>query len=392
MGSKFKCFVIVFLILNLSSKAQVNSDFQSVDSITYTYYTSGRWDELIRSGNEALGSGIDYKYLRQRLGFAYYSKGDYFQSGRQFEKALLFDSYDSFTLTYLYYSYLLTGRSESAAFIAGKMPAELRKSLSLQLFKPLESIELEYNIKYAASGLRSNPQYYHIGIGSAIGSRFGIYQMFSDNNQTFIVQQQNRNLNFRGRQTEYLVLLKYTLSPHWIIKGGYHYLHPTFDTITSQAHLGLMELSSFYGRWNFGINTSLLESSSTTVLQTGVKAGTSFYGSLNMYFNTSLTMTSSQTANHLIFDQRAGIKVIKNGWVEGSLTIGNMTNYHDHDGTYVYNLIDPTIFRTGVTLFLFKGTHITFWANYSYERKEYYENSQYHYNQFSYLGGIKWKL
>jgi hypothetical protein len=392
MGAKFQCFVIGLLILNLGVNGQVITDFQSVDSISYKYYSTGNWEELIKYGNTAISKGIDYKYLRQRLGFAYYSKGDYIRSEKHFGKAIAFDSYDSFTLTYLYYSYVMSGRYESATFIAGKMPAELRKSLSIKLFQPLESIDLEYNYKYAASGLRSNPQYYHIGVNSNIGSRLGIYQMFSDNNQTFTVQHMNNHKNYHDQQTEYLLLLKYTLSPHWRIKAGYHYLHPTYNAVTSIAHLGLLQLSSDYGRFNFGINASLLKGSSSTIYQSGLRAGTSFYGALSTYFVSSVSMTGSQTANHFIFDQKAGLRIIKNGWIELNLTTGNLTSYWDHDGLYVYNLIDPTVFRSGGTFYLYSGQHITLWLNYSFERKEYSENSQYRYNQFSYLGGIKWKL
>jgi tetratricopeptide (TPR) repeat protein len=108
MGSKFKYLVIVlsFFFFNFAVKAQIDIDFQSIDSLTYRYYKSGDWNNLINLGNKAIEHGIDYKYLRQRLGLAFFSNGDYFEARKHFEKALSFDSFDTFTLVYLYYTYL----------------------------------------------------------------------------------------------------------------------------------------------------------------------------------------------------------------------------------------------------------------------------------------------
>ena len=50
--------------------------------------------------------------------------------------------------------------------------------------------------------LRSNPQYFHVGINSAIGSRLELYQMFSGYNQTVIVQQQDGNLRNAHEQSD----------------------------------------------------------------------------------------------------------------------------------------------------------------------------------------------
>ena len=76
-----------------------------------------------------------------------------------------------------------------------------------------------------------------------------------------------------------------------------------------------------------------------------------------------------------IYDQKAGIKVSKKhlGGRESD-PWGTWTNYRDHEAMYVYNLVDATTLRTGVTFFyLYRGNIFSLWANYSYERKEYYE-------------------
>jgi hypothetical protein len=392
MGAKFKYFVIGLLFLNIAANGQKSLDFQSVDSLTYKYYLSGDWDNLIIVGNKAIDNDIDYKFLRQRLGYALFLKGDYIHARTHLEKALMFDGFDTFTLTYLYYTYLNSGLSENARLISGKMSSDLKDSLMVKSFVPVESVDFEYNFKYASSGLRSNPQYFHIGINSLIGSRLELYQMFSDYNQTIMFQQMGLLRSANDNQFEYYALFRLTVSQHWMVKSAYHYLNTNYNEVGSSSHLGFLELSGNFNRLRFGINSSVLKGSQSSVLQTGVEAGVRFAGQMNFYLNSSLALTDLQNTGHLVYDQKAGLKVFKNIWVEGNLTLGDMTNYRDHEAKYIYNLIDATTSRTGATVFIYTGKHISLWANYAYERKEYYENNLYHYNQFSYLGGIKWKL
>jgi len=83
---------------------------------------------------------------------------------------------------------------------------------------------------------------------------------------------------------------------------------------------------------------------------------------------------------------------MKKLWLEGYVTFGRLTDYNDYTGLYIYNTYDPTIFRLGATAYLPLNRNVSLWTNFSYESKEYLEKSSNHYNQFSYMGGIKWKL
>jgi|WetSurMetagenome_2_1015567.scaffolds.fasta_scaffold02201_13 hypothetical protein len=392
MGSKFRFVVTALFFIAVTVAGQDRTDFRSVDSLTYKYYLSGEWDKLIIEGSKAIDSNIDYKYLRQRIGYAYYSKGDYMQAKKHFEKAMTYDSFNDFTLTYLYYSYLFLGQEEYASLFSSKMSVELKKQLNIRSFKPVESIDFEYNYKYATSNLRSDPQYFHIGLNSTLGPRFSLYQMFGHYNQTYLVQQFGSYSKIPDTQPEYYALLKFAASRHFIISTAYHYLYPTYDYVTSPVHLGMVEITSGSGRFNFGINASLLKTGSYSVRQTGIRTLVSFTRNVHMYFGSSLSMTSKQNEDHLIFEQTAGFRVYRNLWIEGNITTGNFTDYHDHEAMYVYDFIDPTTFRTGLTGLLYTGKHLSLWTNVSFEQKKYYSNTNYHYSQFSYLGGIKWKL
>lgn len=216
--------------------------------------------------------------------------------------------------------------------------------------------------------------------------------MFSNYRQTVTIQGQGQNEIVKDRQPEYYALLKFIVSPHLMIKSAYHYLYTAYSTTNSHANLGFLGLSANFSRFNFEADLSVLNTGQYIVKQSGIQAGVAFSGNLNIYLNSALSMTNQQNINQFIYNQKAGIKLFKKVWLEGNLTFGDLTNYNDYDAMYVYNTIDPIIFRAGPTLFINVGKHITIWTNYCYERKELNENTLYHYNQYSYLGGVKWKL
>jgi prophage tail gpP-like protein len=93
----------------------------------------------------------------------------------------------------------------------------------------------------------------------------------------------------------------------------------------------------------------------------------------------------------MIFSQVAGINLSKKLWAEGSVTFGNLQNYTDHNALYVYNSVDPTVFRTGASLYWYLHKNLTLYGNYLYDTKE-VEQTSGQYIQHSFLTGIIWKL
>jgi hypothetical protein len=392
MGSKNKYLIFILFFLFPSLNAQEKMDYRNVDSLTYSYYKSGEWNKLISLGEAAIGENIDYKYLRERLGYAFFVQGDYYNSKFHFKKALTFDSYDQFSLEYLYYSYLNTGNDEYAGVSLRRFTPELRKSLSIKPFKALTSIELEYDFKKASTVMRSNPQYYRLGITTKLGYRFALYQSYSGYYQTISVQQNGGIVKVSYSQPEYYVLLNYCVSNQMLVKTAYHFIHNSSRSSVTNGNLFFLAMTQDLNRFSFEINSSVLTISQEATFQAGVHAGYVFPGRSGFYLNGTLSGLFQQNGNGVIYAQKAGLKVNNKLWLEGNVTFGKMTGYNDYNGLYVYNLYDPMTFRCGTTLYLLLNRNISIWTNIAYESKEYAENNSIHYNQFSYLGGIKWKL
>lgn len=380
----YKYVVIFLLFFPLFSFSQAKLDFQKADSLSYQYYLKGDWKNLIEITKEAFKQRIDSKFMYQRAGYAYFMTGDYYAAKRQFKKALKFDQADDFTREYLYYSALNAG-SQNTRYYAGNLSEESASRLGIRQFNPIESVDAEFNLKTNTVKTRSNQNYYRIGINSELGYRVSLYQAYSYFDQTIS--------NELTKQPEYLALLKWTLSPVWHVKTAYHRFFTNIGNISYPGNLGYIALSSQLNRFNLEANGSILKSSLATTRQMGFQAGVVLPGRSNIYLTSSVVEMFELDASRIIYSQTAGLKCFSNLWAEGNITLGNLKNYNTFNSLYVYNSQDPSVFRTGFSLFYFLGKHISLIGNFTFNQQEIENNTaNKNYYQYSYSGGIKWKL
>jgi tetratricopeptide (TPR) repeat protein len=380
----YKYVILLFLLLPLAGFSQVKLNFQEVDSLSYQYYQKGRWDKLIVLTNEAFKQEIDSKFIRQRAGYAYFMSGDYTAAGIQYQKALEFDLADESTREYLYYSSLLSG-AENCRLFAGNLPAETASRLGIRRINPVGMIDSEFNLKTNQIQSRSNQIYYRIGINSELGYRFSLYQAFSYYEQIIS--------NVLAQQPEYMALLKWSLSPAWQIKGAYHHLFTINGNISYPGNLGIIALSTQMNRFSFEANASVLNSSLATTQQFGLQTTVVLPGRSNIYLTGSLVGMIENSAYRTIYSQTAGFKCSKNIWVEGNVTLGNLKNYNTYYSLYVYNSVDPSLFRSGLSLIYFLGKHLTISGNFAFDQMHINKSTALtNYYQYSYSGGLKWRL
>lgn len=72
--------LIVFMMIlgvGFTNELLAQQSLPKVDALTYQLFQQKAWDNLIKEGNKAIQNGIDYYYLRVRMGIAYYEKGNY---------------------------------------------------------------------------------------------------------------------------------------------------------------------------------------------------------------------------------------------------------------------------------------------------------------------------
>jgi tetratricopeptide (TPR) repeat protein len=392
MGSKGKYLIIIFLVLPLNARSQNKPDFVYTDSITFKYYSTGDWKKVIDYANQGIESGIDYKFLRQRLGYAYFSSGDFYDARLNFEKALTYDSYNDFTLEYLYYSYLNTGKEDCAGIYAKRLNPEVRKKMSLSPFKMISALEAEYNYKYSGTVLRSDPQYYRFGISTRLGLRLNLYQSISRYRQELSLRKSVRPANISLKQADYYASLGWNASGNLMLHGAWHYLNTGSGDVNYNGNLFLLSVAPDFNRLIIKAQGTFLMMNKRKIYQSSVQGSYVFPGRPGFYMREQVAILSESGNYRLIFESGAGLKLYRNLWLEANGTSGNLDGYNDFNGLYVYNTYDPIIFRGGGTLTWYIGSHLSAWFNSTYEKRQFYEDSSFHYNQISYLAGLRWKI
>lgn len=378
-----KLIIIILLFISVKAKTEEVLTFMSADSITYKYYMEGEWDKLIETGKQALEQNIDFKRLRQRMGYAYFIKADYYASQKHYEKALEFDEFDPDTREYLYYCGLNTGNLPNARNHAQKLTDEAKTRLRIHAFNPLVFVDLEYNYKANNSDTRSHPSYFRGGLYTQIGYRLSLYQSASNYKQTVD--------SVLIKQPDYFALVNWSLTSRTSLSVAYHHLNTSLDGSKYPGNLVFGSLTTRLNRFTLGLNGSFFRYDIGDFKQAGLLAGVTLPGKSNLYFNTYLTGMIEPDNNRLIFAQFVGARIFKKLWAEATVTVGNIQNYNDHNALYIYNSIDPTLFRTGMSLYLNATKNITFYSNYLYDTKQ-VEQTTNQYIQQSFLGGIIWKL
>jgi hypothetical protein len=382
-----KYLIILLLFISIRTNAQHPIHFASADSITYNCYLSGDWDKLIKTGKNALAHNINFKRLQQRLGYAYFVQHDYFAAQNHYEQALTFDQSDPDTQTYLYYCGLYTNDQGNANFAAEKMPLELQKKLNIRKSKVIDVIDLEYNYKSNNTLTRSDPTYMRFGINSQLNLKTSLYQTLSSYQQ-----------NIDGttiKQPEYFALLRHNISAHTALDIGYHYVNTKNRNLITNGNMGYLGINSTLNRFKLGGHASLFNDGSTNYYQAGIKGGVTLPGQTRITFTSSLDNVSGSGYNSLIFAQSVNVRLLKRVWAEGVLTLGNLKNYNDNNGLYVYNLVDPILSRAGITMYVNLTNKLTLFGNYSYETKQIEKltsNLNTNYVQQSFSIGTIWKL
>ena len=379
---------ILILFFSISVYVQSQNDFHTTDSITYAHFQNQEWDKLIIVGKQALANDVDFKYLRQRLGYAYYFKADYFNAIKQYEKSLIFDPYDEISHLYLYYLGLHTANKAFAQYHASKLSVDMQRQIGFKNFNVLDALDFEYNKKINDVDLRSNPDYVRFGLSSQFGGRFQLYQSLSKYSQTI------ENV-YLTKQNEYYALFGFSLTDKTALSVGYHYVDTNIDSagyvLKIPAKVLFANLKMYINRFDLAFSSSVFSNEFVETTQIGAQIGVSFSGKYHPYLRTSIYKLNEYDTNRIVLSEMAGIMLFKNVWIEGTLTIGNLNNYVDANGLYLYNSFDQTVFRTGMSAYLYATKKIIFFTNYTYDNKLIINTST-NYNQNSITGGIIWNL
>jgi hypothetical protein len=119
-------FLLIGNLLIMSKSYSQELDYTSVDSLTYSYFISNNRAALNKTARQAINSGVDYYYLRMRLGLSAYTNRDFCSAERHFSKALGFNRFDPVAQSYLMGSLIETMRPIEAGSVFNQSASSAR--------------------------------------------------------------------------------------------------------------------------------------------------------------------------------------------------------------------------------------------------------------------------
>jgi hypothetical protein len=392
--------ILIFLIFGFSNaiKAEEQVTFNQIDSISYHFYMTGNWDALIETGELSLANDIDFKWLQQRLGYAWFMKKQYFRSMKHYEQSLQFDQSDETSHLYLYYIGLNTGNISYARAHAGKLSEETQKQIGYKSTKIVNAIDFEYNLKISQeTELRDNAHYMRIGINALPANNMNLYLSTARYNQLFDYTKESNQQEIYGS-------LQYTFTPGTSITFAYqHAKSQVFadpDTSRINGNLFFGKIKQQLNRFDASLTYANFNNQWTKSSQSGFHLGTAFSGRKHIYLKSSLFLINESgfnfnnveyNYNRLIFKQTAGFNPFTNIWTDAFLVIGDQYCFADLDGLYIYNNQDPTKFKAGFTTSVSIGKHLSVSMSFNFDKKYIYQYEQ-NYYQYGITGGIIWKI
>jgi len=438
---------IVLFFIALKLNGQVTGSFRYADSLTYSLYAEKHWNDLIKEGNLSLREGYDYYYMRMRIGIAYYEKHNYLMSALQFRKALAFNENDQVALEYLFYSYYLSGRTPlSWALMSSFYPqnwerilkeSKIKKnSITIESFfsdagtdKILSDPDTWFSNPEAGSQIATkyfiNTELYasHI-VGKNVSYFHSFTNLIKDNYLHYYDGTKVTDLlSQRIIQNQYYGSLNFFSQNGWVFSPSIHLLTAGYPLITITT-TGMNSSARTVNVRSNGFHTGMAVSKSMGFVAVGAEAGYSYlnysyriqgtaslmlypFGNSDIYIGGKLSavkeLQNTSSVPGIVKGFTAGFSIARKVWFEFSGLSGDMNNYIDNNGLYVYNSADILNSKlSGRVIVPFQKAGLSVFAgggvsSYSSEfiTKDgiiSYGTNKLNYNCNNFTGGISWNF
>lgn len=182
----YRLIIVAFLFFCFVCSAQTEFNFKTVEDSSYTLYLKKDWKQLEKFGAQAIKNKIDYFYLRERIGIAFYEQQKYQLSAPQFEKAKAFNSSDELTQEYLFYSYSFNNRYDEALHLTKNFSTDLRKKTKTEKPAPINLGQLDFTVKVPENSSIATPYYlFSLGFNHRITRGYSAFHSYSFSSQKY---------------------------------------------------------------------------------------------------------------------------------------------------------------------------------------------------------------
>ena len=389
--------------MSASVYSQITEEAKQADIQTYDLYTSAKWSELIDAGNKALSKGIDFYYLRMRLGIAYYSLNNYMSAAEHLKQALEYVPKDPAAYEYLYWSLVYSGRDREARLLASEMPEKLKSDIKAIPEKMVKDFYAEGGLMFNGD-YKENPysgfgtdtliygeqkpdkksNYISLNFNIIPWKRLTIFTGYNNINITSnrkIVSIGNAPENFEVStiQNEFYLNAGVYTGKGFTLSGILHYLNVKVNDVSAAVntttggitytktsntlndYVGLFSIEKSLNHFKFILGNSYSSLNKGKQIQNGLTIVYFPLGNLDLYSVTDLVVHSENKEDTLInpsgsyltrgiVKQKVGVKVIDKLWLEAFYMFGNAENYHEDNAYVVFNSVNVMNNRFGINL------------------------------------------
>lgn len=424
MGKHLVC--IVFLWFVATANAQQSSlSVKQVDSTTYALFLKKDWKPIIELGKKSRAEGIDFYYLKVRMGIAYFKENKMFSAIQLLEEAYALDSYNAVVQDYLYWAYRYSGLEMESRLFYTKMSKEIKAKIKLDLpivsdisFKVLTTNNSNYDKLLQPknntqtdyiSVIPKNYQMYSVGLSHPISKRLNLFHQFTMMPATSVQQKRVesvlKNETYKAIEYRYYADVTVALGNRWyldtylnIISGDYDNLNTESSdskiTYNDMVFGGAITKASYFIRNS--INVSVSNLNSYNQFQVGYTMSLYPLGSTTVVPFGSLQYKSQDSDSNFVFTGGLAVTIDKIS-LTGFGTMGNMNNFIANNGAIIYNQPATALNELGGS-FKYFGKNSILKVGYSFMKMEanYYDNNleitskTFGFNQQNLTAGITW--
>lgn len=441
MGKQSLLILILCIVVTIANAQKAPLSFKQVDSTSYALYLKQDWKSLITLGEKSRAEGIDFYYLKVRMGIAYYKEGKMLRAIKFLEAANKIDSYDVIVQEYLYWAYRFGGLALESRLFYTKMSKSLQDKIKLDLpfvtaidFSVLATNNLDYNklLEIAEASelgdiryFTENYQLFSLGMNHPLSKKVNFYQRISVL-PTASFQQENVsgelvNKAYKGTETRYYANVTIALGNRLYLDTYFNILFGKYDNLSVDNELsgrgprggittstsptvrytnfvfgGALTKASYYVRNT--VNVSVSNLNGYNQFQGGYTLSLYPLGSTLLVPFGAIQYQNENSNSNLVYTGGLTLNTKKMS-ITGYGNIGDIRNFIANNGAIIYNQTETALSEYGLTLQFYTKSAIVK-IGYSFmEMEDNYSNQNqeitskvFNFNQQNIIAGIIWEF
>jgi len=397
--------------------------YKQVDSTTYAQYLKQDWKPLLKLGKQSRIEGIDFYYLKVRMGIAYFKENKMLSAIKLLEEAYGVNSYDVVVQDYLYWAYRYSGLVLESRLFYSTMDKKLKEQINLDLpfvstlnFNVLATTNIDYDKMLQEDAISENNdirilpknyQLYSLGMSHPLSKRVNLYHQLSIL-PTNSVQQENDggiliNESYSEKESRYYVAITVALGNRWYLDTYFNFISGKYDNLNGEGFTntdivfgGALTKASYFVRNTVNISVSNLNG--LNQFQAGYSVSLYPLGSTLVVPFGSIQYQNQDPNTNVVFTGGLSYNTEKFS-IMGFGTIGELNNFIVNNGVIIYNQSATVLNEFGASLHFF-GKNSIIKVGYSFMEMEdnyYTENfdkisKTFSFNQQNIIAGITWKF